>query len=37
MTTVKKNWEQIADDEFNSMDEEGRAQWSELRMIIDHQ
>ncbi len=36
MTTVKKSWEQVAEEEFNAMDAEGRAQWSELRMIIDH-
>lgn len=37
MTAGKKNWDQIADEEFNAMDAEGRAQWSELRMIVDHQ
>lgn len=35
MTT--RNWTQIADEEFNAMDADAREQWSELRMIIDHQ
>lgn len=37
MSANRKNWTKIADDEFNAMDAEGRAQWSELKKIVDYQ
>lgn len=34
---MKKNWNKVADRQFNSLPDDIRADWGELREVIDRQ